>query len=94
MVFKVVAALFDGRMHEKDKLISVYQAHNARVREVIPAERLLVYQVAEGWGPLCGFLGVPVPDTPMPKVNTTEEFRTHLTPELEKRAASAKATPA
>jgi hypothetical protein len=42
---------------------------------VIPPERLLVYDVAEGWAPLCAFLGVPVPDGPMPKVNSTEEFQ-------------------
>jgi len=94
MVFKVVAALFDGRMHDKEKLISVYQAHNARVREVIPPERLLVYQVTEGWGPLCDFLGVPAPEAPMPKVNTSEEFQTHIAAELAKRAASAPAAPA
>lgn len=94
MVGKVVADLFDRRMHDKDKLISVYQAHNARVREVIPAERLLAYQVSEGWGPLCDFLGVPEPDTPMPKVNTTEEFQTRIASEVADRFSSTNAEPA
>jgi hypothetical protein len=75
MFGKVVADLFDRRMHDKDRLISVFEAHNARVREVIPPERLLVYDVSQGWAPLCAFLGVAVPDGPMPKVNSTEEFR-------------------
>lgn len=88
MVRKVVGALFDQRMHDKDKLVSVYQAHNARVREVIPADRLLVYQVSEGWAPLCEFLGVPVPEAPMPKVNTTEEFQTRIAGQVAQRAAS------
>ena len=48
--------------------------HNARVRAAIPAERLLVYEVADGWEPLCDFLGVQVPGEPMPKVNTREQF--------------------
>ena len=43
MIRKVVGALFDQRMHDRDRLISVFKAHNARVREVIPPERLLVY---------------------------------------------------
>jgi len=37
----------------------------------VPADRLLVWQVKEGWGPLCQFLGVPVPDLPFPNVNDT-----------------------
>ncbi|MDB5448832.1 MAG: hypothetical protein JWQ97_4149 [Phenylobacterium sp.] len=75
MAMKVIGDLFDRRMHDKDRLIEVYNRHNATVREVIPSERLLVYDVAEGWAPLCAFLGVPVPDGPMPKVNSTEEFQ-------------------
>ena len=75
MVQKVVGALFDQKIHDHDTVVGVYKRHNARVREVIPPERLLVYEVAQGWEPLCAFLGVPVPDTPMPKVNTTEEFQ-------------------
>ena len=87
MVLKVVGDLFERRMHDKDKLISVFKAHNARVREVIPAERLLVYEVAQGWAPLCNFLGVPVPDGPMPKVNSTEEFQGRIASEMGKAAA-------
>jgi hypothetical protein len=40
----------------------------------VPKDRLLVFNVAEGWGPLCAFLGVPVPDTPYPRENSTEQF--------------------
>jgi hypothetical protein len=89
MVMKVVGELFDGRLHDKDKVISVYKAHNARVREVIPAERLLVYEVAQGWGPLCRFLGVEAPAGPMPKVNTTEEFQARAAPPVASRAEPA-----
>ena len=32
-------------------------------------DRLLVWQVKEGWGPLCHFLGLPVPKEPFPNVN-------------------------
>jgi hypothetical protein len=74
MFEKVIRRLFDGRMHDHDHLIEVYNRHNAQVRATIPAERLLVYEVVQGWDPLCAFLGVPVPEAPMPKVNSTEEF--------------------
>ncbi|HEY5070754.1 MAG TPA: sulfotransferase [Caulobacteraceae bacterium] len=78
MVMKTVGAMFDLEMHDRDWVISVYERHNAEVRRLIAAERLLDFEVAEGWGPLCAFLGVPVPDFPMPKVNSTEEFRARL----------------
>jgi hypothetical protein len=65
----------DPRLHDRDWMIDRYRSHNAAVRRDIPAERLLVYDVSEGWGPLCRFLGVPVPDEPFPRVNSTEDFR-------------------
>ena len=41
----------------------------------VPKDRLLVFDVAEGWGPLCDFLGVAAPDTPYPRENSTEQFQ-------------------
>ena len=89
MVLKVVGDLFDRRLDDHDKLVSVFNAHNARVREAIPAERLLVYEVAQGWAPLCAFLGVAVPEGPMPKVNTTEEFQGRIAQQIAERAQPA-----
>lgn len=76
MMGKVIYPMFDGQINDHDVLIAAFDAHNAQVRAAIPPERLLVYELAEGWAPLCAFLGVPVPDTPMPAINTTEEFLT------------------
>ena len=50
-------------------VIDVFGSHNAAVREAIAAERLLVFDVEQGWGPLCEFLGVPVPDMAFPALN-------------------------
>jgi hypothetical protein len=85
MVVKVVCDLFDRRMHDKQKVIEVYNRHNETVRRTIPAERLLVYDLASGWAPLCAFLGVPVPDAPMPRVNTTEDFQQRFAGEVAAR---------
>jgi hypothetical protein len=75
MAFELIwDGLFGGRMDDKDHVIGVYLAHNRRVRAVVPAQRLLVFEAAQGWEPLCAFLGRPVPDEPYPKVNSTEEF--------------------
>lgn len=51
-----------------------YEAHNKAVQNLIPQEKLLVYQVKEGWEPLCKFLNVEVPKTEFPRTNNREEF--------------------
>ncbi len=65
------------RMHDKEHLVRRFQEHNEEVRNTIPASRLLVYQVKQGWGPLCEFLELPEPDIDFPHVNdntTTKEI--------------------
>ena len=59
----------------KTDLAQVYTDWVNRVKETVPAEKLLVFNVKQGWKPLCDFLGVPVPDTLFPRVNSTKEFR-------------------
>lgn len=66
---------FGGRFLEKDYALEVFRSHNEDVQRKLPAERLLVYEIGEGWQPLCSFLGVPVPDGPMPHLNDTAAFR-------------------
>lgn len=76
MVFEVVwDGLFDGRLDDKAHVIDVYLRHNQQVKDEVPPEKLLVFESSQGWAPLCEFLGVPVPDEPYPRVNTTEDFR-------------------
>ncbi len=71
----ILEQTFDGRFEDRAHAIDVYQRHNEAVRRDVPAERLLVHEVAQGWDPLCRFLGLPVPDEPFPQLNTTAEFR-------------------
>jgi len=59
---------------DKDRAIAAYRANNIKVRELVPADRLLVFNVAQGWDPLCDFLGVPRPDAPFPHHNVRREF--------------------
>lgn len=65
---------FGGRATNRDAALAAYRRREAEVRAEVPADRLLVYDVAEGWEPLCRFLGVKVPEKPFPKVNSREEF--------------------
>jgi hypothetical protein len=55
-------------------LMEAFQNHSNAVRAALPPDRLLVFQVREGWAPLCDFLGVPVPDEPFPRRNDRREF--------------------
>jgi hypothetical protein len=55
-------------------LARAFNAHNEAVKAAIPADRLLVYQVKEGWGPLCEFLGVAAPGGEFPRTNDRGEF--------------------
>jgi Sulfotransferase domain len=63
-----------GNHHDKDGLIEGFHRHTEAVKEAIPAERLLIWQASDGWGPLCEFLEVEVPDQPLPQVNDGEMF--------------------
>ncbi len=70
---------FEGRFEDKPYAIEVFQRHNEGVRQTVPPDKLLVYEVKEGWGPLCSFLGVPVPEgRPFPHLNDAEEFRSRI----------------
>ena len=40
--------------------------------------RVLVYQVSQGWEPLCQFLDKPIPDVPFPNVNSRKAFQTNM----------------
>ena len=67
---------FHGRFADRAYAIEVFQQHIVEVKQVVPAERLLVYDVQEGWEPLCRFLGVPVPEgKPFPHLNDTRQFQ-------------------
>ncbi len=62
-----------------DGLMNAFIAHNEAVRATIPASQLLIYEVKQGWGPLCEFLDVPAPDEPFPRTNDRAEFWDRVT---------------
>jgi hypothetical protein len=67
--------IFASRSEDAEYCKSVFRNHIAEVVAAIPAERLLVYEVTQGWLPLCTFLGVPVPAEPFPLSNSAADFR-------------------
>ena len=67
--------VFDGKIDDKKVVRAAFEQREAEVRAAIPPERLLVFEPTDGWETLCPFLGVPIPETPYPFTNTTEDFR-------------------
>lgn len=71
---------FGGRI-DREHATAVFRKREAEVKATIAPERLLVWSARDGWEPLCHFLEVPVPDEAFPRTNSTEEFRSRLTPQ-------------
>lgn len=67
--------VFAGRPTDRRVALAAFHAREAAVRAAIPPERLLVMTPEDGWSRLCPFLGLPVPDEPYPRTNTTADFR-------------------
>jgi hypothetical protein len=68
---------FGGLLTDRVWCQAVVAQHNKTVQESIAADRLLVFDVKDGWESLCAFLDVPVPeDEPFPRVNDTASFQT------------------
>ncbi|KAH7305782.1 P-loop containing nucleoside triphosphate hydrolase protein [Stachybotrys elegans] len=52
-----------------------YHHHIEWLKRVVPPERLVFFDVKDGWDPLCKALGEPVPDVPFPKLNDGEAIQ-------------------
>jgi len=74
-----------GKWHATNKeemtanLRNAYYEHYDTIRALTPPERLLEYELGSGWGPLCKFLGKPIPDEPFPHINEKEALKEWIT---------------
>ncbi len=66
--------VFHNRLEDRDYTIALYEKHNAEVRAAFPPERLLEYNLGDGWESLCKFLELPVPNESYPQSNASDEF--------------------
>jgi hypothetical protein len=71
----IIERSFDGKMGDRADFIAAFARHNSQVQARVGPDRLLVYDVTEGWEPLCRFIGAPVPDEPFPNVNDRGFFQ-------------------
>mmetsp|Transcript_14086 Transcript_14086/g.40243 ORF Transcript_14086/g.40243 Transcript_14086/m.40243 type:complete len:262 (+) Transcript_14086:90-875(+) len=51
---------------DKAGAVSAHRQHVASIRGRVPADQLLEFGFAQGWGPMCRFLDLPAPDGPFP----------------------------
>lgn len=75
---QTVWGLFGDAIDDRARMVAAFERHTAEVRGAIPASRLLVLDVKQGWGPLCEFLGVAVPAAAFPRVNSRAEMAAML----------------
>ena len=76
MVDRLVwSGLFEGRFEDKAHAIKVFEDHVEAVRAHCDPERLLVFDVSQGWQPLCDFLDVPMPLGPFPRLNDSASLQ-------------------
>jgi len=64
---KAWSELFEGSFDENGR--RVFFEHQKKIESLVPPENLLIYQLKEGWEPLCKFLDQPIPSIPMPHEN-------------------------
>ena len=65
---------FGSRTDDRAFMTDYFERWEASVIAALPPERLLVHRPGDGWEPPCAFLGVPLPSTPYPRVNTSEDM--------------------
>ena len=75
VVATIWKGVFDDRFEDEAHAIQVFRDNSARVKQVVPPERLLVFEAKDGWQPLCEFLGVPVPESPYPHANEAARMK-------------------
>jgi hypothetical protein len=75
---KTAWGLFGSGIDDREYMVAAFEQRTAEVKRTIAAERLLIFEASQGWEPLCDFLGVPVPTTPFPRVNSRAEMMAML----------------
>ena len=77
---RLIDNFYGGKTGDKPYMLRFYADYVEAVKAFVPADRLLIYNVTEGWEPLCKFLEVgKVPDQPFPRENTRDGLKDLLT---------------
>ena len=67
---------FNGRFEQEEYAKTVFLNHIEQVKNSVAEEKLLIYEVTQGWQPLCDFLKLTIPEgEPFPNVNDTNTMK-------------------
>lgn len=67
--------VFGVPLSDRQEVIARFERHIEEVQAEVPTDRLLTYDVKDGWEPLCTFLGVDIPERPFPRSNDTATYQ-------------------
>ncbi len=65
---------FNNNFSSKSNAEKVFFEHIDDVINHVPKNQLLIYEVSDGWQPLCDFLEIQIPSEPFPHLNKKEDF--------------------
>ena len=72
--FQMTSGMLETIGYGKEESVKFYNNWVDHVKTIVPSNRLLVFEVKEGWKPLCDFLQLTYPDLPFPRVNDSAEI--------------------
>lgn len=72
---RVLDLSFSDRPLDRDNCIDAYKSHVEEVIDKLPANRLLIHKLGDGWDRLCKHLSVAVPSKPYPRSNAGSTFK-------------------
>lgn len=84
----IAQQVFGGNLKDRDHVISVYNQNIADVQAAFGPDRLLTYNLGDGWEPLCNFLGKPIPREPYPRGNEPGSFHATIKEAIAQREKS------
>ena len=68
-VYRILESKLKTEGNDQESLIKFFNNHNESVKALIPNDQLLVFEVKDGYKPLCDFLGIPAPTEEFPHIN-------------------------
>ena len=76
----IIGMVWEGTFHHKfeNEIYAkiIFKNHIEEVKRTVPKEQLLIYEITQGWEPLCKFLAVPVPQgEPFPIINDLKSMK-------------------
>ncbi|KAK3177392.1 hypothetical protein K4F52_009801 [Lecanicillium sp. MT-2017a] len=88
---KSILGYFEARNigEARENAPRIYAQHYRNIPTLVPPARLLYFKLEDGWGPLCEFLGKPIPDVAFPHINEAAALNAKFREKLRRDISSA-----